>query len=159
MVPGILFIEQPYIHILHLHMVLHGIALSCTISHYLALSRTILYYIALSWTILNYLALSCTILHHPVVPIRYTCSQHMSPVIAFDIAAVAHKVRVQYWGTVWSEKVGWWWWWVSSRSGWLLDLLTELMNLQIANFVSPWTPNSFSQSCLKNSHVTIWACQ
>ena len=108
MVPWILFIEQPYIHILHLHMVLHGIALSCTISHYLALSRTILYYIALSWTILNYLALSCTILHHPVVPIRYTCSQHMSPVIAFDIAAVAQKVIVQNEGPVciWKSGVG-----------------------------------------------------
>ena len=30
----------------------------------------------------------------------------MSPVIAFDIAVVAEKVKVQYWGLVWSEKVG-----------------------------------------------------
>merc|ERR1719195_1741668 len=62
-------------------MVLHGIALSCTILHYLALYCTIL----------PYLALSCTILH-----IRYTCSQQMSPVIAFDIALVAQKVTVHY---------------------------------------------------------------
>ena len=43
---------------------------------------------------------------------------------------VAQKVKVQCWGPVWSEKVGWWWcWcWVSSRSGWLLELLTELIN-------------------------------
>ena len=31
----------------------------------------------------------------------------MSPVIAFDIAVVAQKVKVQYWGPVWSEKVEW----------------------------------------------------
>ena len=31
----------------------------------------------------------------PVVPIRYTFSQQMSPVIAFDIAVVAQKVKVQ----------------------------------------------------------------
>ena len=30
----------------------------------------------------------------------------MSPVIAFDIAVVAQKVLVQYWGPVWSEKSG-----------------------------------------------------
>ena len=30
-----------------------------------------------------------------MVYIRYTCSQHMSPVIAFDIAVVAQKVKVQ----------------------------------------------------------------
>ena len=33
----------------------------------------------------------------------------MSPVIAFDIAVVAQKVKVQYRGPVWSEKVGGWW--------------------------------------------------
>ena len=64
--------------------ILHYLALSCTIMHYLALSCTILHYLALSCTILHYLALSCTILQWcPVVPIRYTCSQQMSPVIAF----------------------------------------------------------------------------
>ena len=46
-------------------------------------------YLELSCTILNYLELSCTIVH-----IRYTCSQQMSPVIAFDIALVAQKVKV-----------------------------------------------------------------
>ena len=55
-----------------------------SILHYLVLSCTILHYSALSCTILHYLALSCTILQWcPVVPIRYTCSQQMSPVIAF----------------------------------------------------------------------------
>ena len=93
----------------------------------IALSCTVLHCLALSCTILHYLALSCTILHWcPVVPIRYTCSQQMGPVNAFDIAVVAHKVKVQYWGLVWSEKVGVGWWWISNRSGWLLELLTEL---------------------------------
>ena len=40
---------------------------------------------------------------------------------------MAQKVKVQCWGPVWSEKVGGWWCWVSSRSGWLLELLTELI--------------------------------
>ena len=48
--------------------------------------------------------------------------------IAFDIATVAQKVKVQcfYRGPVCSEKVGWVGWCVSSRSGWLFELLTEL---------------------------------
>ena len=60
-------------------MVLHGIAWYCMV------------------------ALSCTILH-----LRYTCSQQMSPVIAFDIAVVAQKVRVQLYNGrhAKSEKVG-----------------------------------------------------
>ena len=53
-------------------------------------------------------------------------SQQMSPVIALDIALVAQKVKVQCWRPVWSEKSGCWW--VASRSGWLLELLTELIN-------------------------------
>ena len=53
--------------------------------------------------------------------------------IAFDIAVVAQKVEVQLYNGrhAKSEKVGgvgWWWWWISSRSGWLLELLTELIN-------------------------------
>ena len=39
---------------------------------------------------------------------------------------MAEKVKVQCWGPVWSEKVGVGWWWISNRSGWLLELLTEL---------------------------------
>ena len=39
---------------------------------------------------------------------------------------MAQKVKVQCWGPVWSEKVGWWCCWVSRRSGWLLEPLTEL---------------------------------
>ena len=67
--------------------------------------HAILHYLALSCTILHYLALSCFNLQwYPVVPIRYTCSQQISPVIAFDIAVVAQKAYVQYWGPVWSEK-------------------------------------------------------
>ena len=43
-----------------------------------------------------------------VVPIRYTCSQQMSPVITFDIAVVVQKVKVLCCsrGPVCSEKVG-----------------------------------------------------
>ena len=47
--------------------------------------------------------------------------------IAFDIAVVAQKVKVQllYNGRhAKSEKVGGW---ISNRSGWLLELLTELI--------------------------------
>ena len=50
----------------------------------------------------------------------------MSPVIAFDIAVVAQKVKVQYWGPVCIWKSGWVVGWISSRSGLLLELLTEL---------------------------------
>ena len=69
--------------------ILHYLEISCDILRYLALSCAILRYLALSWTNLHSLALSCTILH-----IRYTCSQQMSPVIAFDVAVVAQKVKV-----------------------------------------------------------------
>ena len=50
----------------------------------------------------------------------------MSPVIAFDIAVVAQKVKVQccyIMADMLNLKK---WGWVSSRSGWLLELLTEL---------------------------------
>ena len=107
---------------------LHGIAWYCMVLHGIAWQCMVLHYLASSCTILHYLALSCTILH-----IRYTCSQQMSPVIAFVkhyslyIAVVAQKVKVQCWGPVCIWKSG-----VvvvlviSSRSGWLLELLTEL---------------------------------
>merc|ERR1711994_830658 len=93
------------------------------ILHYLALSCTILHYLALSCTILHYLAISCTILH-----LRYTCSQQMRPVIAFDIAVVAQKVKVQccYIMAKMLNLKKWGGCWVSNRSGWLLELLTEL---------------------------------
>merc|ERR1712012_1075305 len=71
-------------------MVLYGIAWYCMALHDLALSCTLLHYLALSCTILHYLAISCTILH-----LRYTCSQQMRPVIAFDIAVAAQKAKVQ----------------------------------------------------------------
>ena len=72
---------------------LHHLAPCCSMLHHLAQGCTRLYHLApsctnlqlaLCCTILHYVALSCTILQwYPVVPIRYTCSQHMSPVIAF----------------------------------------------------------------------------
>ena len=65
-------------------MVLHGIAWYCMVLHYLALSCNILHYIELFCTILHYLARKV-----------YTCSQQMNPMIAFDIAVVAQKVKVQ----------------------------------------------------------------
>ena len=46
----------------------------------------------------------------------------MSPVIAFDIAVVAQKLMSSIEDRCVTEKVGW----TSSRSGWLLELLTEL---------------------------------
>ena len=53
----------------------------------------------------------------------------MSPVIAFDIAVVAQKVKVQY-CYIMAEMLNlkkWGGCWVSNRSGWLLELLTELI--------------------------------
>ena len=109
---------------------LHHLAPSCTILHHPAPYFIILHRLAPSCTLLHYLALSCTILQWcPIVPIWYTCRQQMSPVIAFDIAVVAQKVKVQYWGPVCIWKSGWCCCcWVTSRSGWLLELLTELIN-------------------------------
>ena len=49
----------------------------------------------------------------------------MSPVIAFDIAVVTQKVKVVIKDRCDLKKWGGWWW-ISSRSGWLLELLTEL---------------------------------
>ena len=40
---------------------------------------------------------------------------------------MAQKVKVQCWAPVWSEKVGGVGW-ITRRSGWLLELLTELIN-------------------------------
>ena len=52
----------------------------------------------------------------------------MSPVIAFDIAVVAQKMKVQllYNGRHAKSEKKWVGGWVSSRSGWLLELLTKL---------------------------------
>ena len=87
---------------------------------------------------------------------------------------MAQKVKVQCWGPVWSEKVGCW---VSSRSGWLLELLTELkiISPQIyiwSNFVQylrihlPWktdiNPNSIrgkSFSCSIDSQLCFTGFQ
>ena len=57
----------------------------------------------------------------------------MSPVIAFDIAVVAQKVKVQccYVMADMLNLKRWGCCWVSSRSGWLLELLTELTNIKM----------------------------
>ena len=76
-------------------MVLHGIAWYCMVLLGIALSCIVLHYNALYCNILHYLEQSFTILHSLArVYIGYTCSQQMSPVIAFDIAVVAQKVQV-----------------------------------------------------------------
>ena len=76
-------------------MVLHGIAWYCMVLLGIALSCIVLHYNALYCNILHYLEQSFTILHSLArVYIGYTCSQQMSPVIAFDIAVVAQKVKV-----------------------------------------------------------------
>ena len=55
----------------------------------------------------------------------------MSPVIAFDIAVVAQKVKVQCYIMADMLNLKKWvvggWCWISSRSGWLIELLTELI--------------------------------
>ena len=129
--------------------ILHSLALSCTLLHYLALSCTILHYLALFCTILHYLALSCTILLYPAHKVYLTCSQQMSRVIALDIAVVAQKVKVQYRGPKWSEKVcgGW----ISSRSGWQLELLTELIKYVL--WEDLWEENLVHHL----SRVVLWA--
>ena len=89
-------------------MVLHGIALYCIVLHGIAWYCMILYGFAwygmvlhgIAWLcmVLHGIAWYCTILHYLAVMsccTRYTCSQQMSPVIAFDKAVVAQKVKVQ----------------------------------------------------------------
>ena len=71
-------------------MVLHCFAWYCMELHGIAWYCMELHGIAWYCMVLHYLALSCTILH-----IWHTGSQQMSPVIAFDIAVVAQKVKVQ----------------------------------------------------------------
>ena len=66
-------------------MVLHGIALYCIVLHGIAWFCMVLHGIAWYW-----------LLHSIAWYVRYTCSKQMSPIIAFDIAVVAQKVKVQY---------------------------------------------------------------
>ena len=66
----------------------------------------------------------------PVVPIRYTCSQQISPAIAFDIAVVAQKVKSSIEDQC-DFKSGWWWWWVTNWSEWLLEVLPELISMKV----------------------------
>ena len=100
-------------------MVLHGIVWYCIILHHLAPSCTILHHLAPSCTILHDLAPCCTMLHH----VR-TMLHHVAP------------VSVQYWGPVCIWKRGWCW--VTSRSGWLLELLTELIMTICAKKLCLW---------------------
>ena len=66
----------------------------------------------------------------------------MSPVIAFDIAIVAQKSPVLRTGVL-LKKWGCCWWWVNSRSGWLLELLTELKREKIhTHFFGTLIPQS-----------------
>jgi len=126
--------------------VLHYLALSCSILHYLALSCTVLHCLALSCTVLHCLALSCTILH-----IRYTCSQQITLVIAFDIALVALKVKVQCCYIMADmlnlKKVGWW---ITSRSGWLLELLTELKKIDETTISNSFLKRKISRAELRS---------
>ena len=56
---------------------------------------------------------------------KVSISQQLSGVIAFDIAVVAQKVKVANEDRCDLKKVGCCCWWVTTRSGWLLELLTE----------------------------------
>ena len=51
----------------------------------------------------------------------------MSPVVAFDIAVVAQKVKVVIEDRCDLKKR----WWISHWSGWLLELLTELKSFEV----------------------------
>ena len=54
----------------------------------------------------------------------------MSPVIAFDIAVVAQKVKSSIEDQC-DFKSGWWWWWVTNWSEWLLEVLPELISMKV----------------------------
>merc|ERR1711973_749143 len=117
-------------------MVLHDHAPSCLILHHLAPSCRILHHLAPSCTILHYLALSCTILHYLAV---MSCGTHKIYIKLADESSDC--LQIALWplytcsgsesespvlrtGVIWkSGVVGGW---ITSRSGWLLELLTEL---------------------------------
>ena len=62
---------------------------------------------------------------------------------------MAQKVKVQCWGPVWSEKVGGVvGGWISSRSGWLLELLTELTKK--SSTAMCWGPCDLIRPCPDN---------
>ena len=71
----------------------------------------------------------------------------MSPVIAFDIAVVAQKVKSSIEDRCVSEKVGGGGW-ISSRSGWLLELLTELKNDHCKDKIFAQAPEEHSEGSL-----------
>ena len=74
----------------------------------------------------------------------------MSPVIAFDIALVAQKVKVQllYNGRhAKSEKVGGWW--ITNRSGWQLELLRELTKSPLMSLLMLPMPSPLVQHLIK----------
>ena len=66
-------------------------------------------------------------------------------------------MKVQCWGPVWSEKVGGGWWWISNRSGWLLELLTELTNIpNIVHVTHTRTHKPPVRGCGKNGKNAEW---
>ena len=102
-------------------MVLHNIAWYCMVLYGIALSCTILHHLAPFYTILHHLAPFCTILHRVA-----QCCTMFAP-----CCTMLHQYRSSIEDRCVSEKVGWCW--VTSRSGWLLELLTELTN----HFINP----------------------
>ena len=62
---------------------------------------------------------------------------------------MAQKVKVQCWGPVWFEKLGWCW--VTSRSGWLLELLTELIKWIILSETVAIKSIRIERACLFSS--------
>ena len=103
-------------------MVLHGIAWYCMVLHGIALYCTILHYLALSCTILHYLAHKVSIQKHvddessDCFSYSFSGSESESPMLLYN----GRHAK--------SEKVGGW---LSCRSGWLLELLTELTKLMV----------------------------
>ena len=91
-------------------MILHGPALYCIVWHGIAQYCTVLHGIAWYCTVLHGIAWYCMVLHD----IAWYC---------MDIAVVAQKVKVHNEDQCDLKK---WGCWVTSRSGWLLELLTEL---------------------------------
>ena len=85
-------------------MALHGIAWHCMVLHGIAVYCMVLHGIAWYCIVLHGITWYCMVLHGITWYwlllgiawyIRYTCIKQMSLVIAFDIALVAQKVKVQ----------------------------------------------------------------
>ena len=83
---------------------------------------------------------------------------------------MAQKVKVQCRGPVWSEKLGVGW--ISNRSGWLLELLTELIKYSNifhqhmisakgynSSYESYWNAKKSLDECPKCLHLMLWPNQ